>query len=175
MNQRLYRSPDDRILAGVAGGMAETYDLDPALVRVGWALLILASGGIFLIPYIIMALAVPLRPSNVPPPWASPGTSATPPGTAGSAASDTPSTAPPTPAAGPSDYAPWHYQRYQRRHRSETSGALLVGIILIGAGAFFLLREYVPSIDTNLLWPLLAIGLGVLFIVAALGRPGGAR
>jgi len=47
MNRRLYRSPDDRILAGVAGEMAETYDFDPALVRVGWALLILVTGGAF--------------------------------------------------------------------------------------------------------------------------------
>ncbi|HUG47428.1 MAG TPA: PspC domain-containing protein [Candidatus Limnocylindria bacterium] len=49
MNRRLYRSPDDRVLAGVAGGMAETYDFDPALVRMGWALLILFTGGVFLI------------------------------------------------------------------------------------------------------------------------------
>jgi phage shock protein C len=164
MNQRLYRSPDDRVLAGVAGGMAETYDLDPALVRVGWALLILVSGGIFLVLYIIMALAVPLRPANMPLPWMSPDTGTAPPGAAQGGDSDT-SPAPP-------HYEPWRYQRYQRHHRNETSGALLVGIILIGAGAFFLLREYVPSIDTNLLWPLLAIGLGLLFIVAALGRPG---
>ncbi len=73
MNHRLYRSPDDRILAGVAGGMAEAYDLDPALVRVGWALLILVSGGIFLVLYIIMAIVVPLRPMNMPLPWNTPG------------------------------------------------------------------------------------------------------
>ncbi len=172
MNQRLYRSSDDRILAGVAGGMAETYDLDPALVRVGWALLILVSGGVFLVLYIIMALAVPLRPANMPLPWDNPAPSATPPGTASGGGSDAAATPPP---ASPPDYAPWRYQRYQRRHRSDASGALLVGIILIGAGAFFLLREYVPSIDTNLLWPLLAIGLGLLFIVAAFGRPGARR
>ena len=70
MNSRLYRSPDDRVLAGVAGGMAETYGLDPALVRVGWALLILFTGGVFLVLYVIMALVVPLRPTGMPL-WAS--------------------------------------------------------------------------------------------------------
>src|SRR6187551_4122818 len=62
MNTRLYRSPDDRVLAGVAGGMAQAYDLDPALVRIGWALLIVATGGLFLLVYIVMAIVVPLRP-----------------------------------------------------------------------------------------------------------------
>ena len=168
MNQRLYRSPDDRILAGVAGGMAETYDLDPALVRVGWALLILVSAGIFLVLYIIMALVVPLRPANMPLPWAArprhrdPGWRPAP--TLTRAA-----TPPPAAPGAPPDYAAW---RYQRRHRNDASGALVVGIILIGVGAFFLLRQFVPSIDTNLLWPLLAIAIGVLLIVAAFGRPG---
>ena len=67
MNRRLYRSPDDRVLAGVAGGMAETYDFDPALVRIGWALLILVTGGVFLLLYIVMALVVPLRPAGMMP------------------------------------------------------------------------------------------------------------
>ena len=173
MNHRLYRSPDDRILAGVAGGMAETYDLDPALVRVGWALLILVSGGIFLLLYIIMAIVVPLRPANVPPPWVSPVSPFPPgPGAAGSGDSDT--TASPTPGpATPPDYETWRYR--QHRHRNDASGALLVGLILIGVGAFFLVRQYIPSIDSNLLWPLVAIVIGVLLIVAAFGRPGAAR
>ena len=40
MNDRLYRSRSDRMLAGVAGGLAEHFDLDPSLVRVLWAILI---------------------------------------------------------------------------------------------------------------------------------------
>lgn len=178
MNNRLYRSPDDRILAGVAGGMAETYDLDPALVRVGWALLILVSGGIFLLLYIVMALVVPLRPANMPLAW---GSTASPPASGMPGASDPnagtsgPSAGAPSPQPGP--IAPPHYEpwRYQHRRRSDASGALVVGLILVGVGAFFLLREYVPSIDINLLWPLLAIVIGVLFIVAAFGRPRASR
>jgi phage shock protein C len=175
MNHRLYRSPDDRILAGVAGGMAETYDLDPALVRVGWALLILVSGGIFLVLYIIMAIVVPLRPARMPLRGATPATPPTPGSAAVPGASDGDPDAPPVPPGptGSPEYAPWHYQR--RHHRSDASGALVIGLILVGVGAFFLLRQYVPNIDTNLLWPLLAIAIGVLFIVAAFGRPGGAR
>ncbi len=62
MNDRLYRSRTDRMLAGVAGGMADRFDLDPSLVRVGWVLLALLSGGIFLVIYIVMAVVVPDEP-----------------------------------------------------------------------------------------------------------------
>ena len=62
MNDRLYRSRDERILSGVAGGLAERFDVDPSLVRVLWVILILLSGGLFLLVYIAMALIVPEAP-----------------------------------------------------------------------------------------------------------------
>ena len=34
MDDRLYRSRDERMIAGVAGGLAERLDLDPSLVRI---------------------------------------------------------------------------------------------------------------------------------------------
>ena len=66
MNDRLYRSPNDRVIAGVAGGLATWLNLDPSLVRVAWALLAIFSGGIFVIVYIVMMIVVPLPP----PGWA---------------------------------------------------------------------------------------------------------
>ena len=59
---RLYRSRDDRMLAGVAGGLAEMWGADPSLVRVIWALLVVFTGGIALLVYIVMALVVPEEP-----------------------------------------------------------------------------------------------------------------
>jgi phage shock protein C len=61
MNRRLYRCRHDKILAGVASGVAEYFDLDPSLVRV----LFLVStffGGIGFLLYIAMAIIVPLEP-----------------------------------------------------------------------------------------------------------------
>ena len=43
MTDRLYRSPDDRMLAGVAGGLAENLAIDPSLVRIVWAVLIVLT------------------------------------------------------------------------------------------------------------------------------------
>lgn len=56
---RLYRSRDDRILFGVAGGLAEFFDIDPVLVRLGWVLLTVASAGIGALAYIVLAIVTP--------------------------------------------------------------------------------------------------------------------
>lgn len=77
MNDRLYRSRNERMFAGVAGGVAERFDLDPSLVRVLWFVLVFLSGGIFLLLYIAMALVVPEAPEGADR-WAAWGTPGTP-------------------------------------------------------------------------------------------------
>ena len=67
MTDRLYRSPDDRMLAGVAGGLAEMLDFDPSIIRIVWAVLIVLTGGLALLVYIVMAIVVPERPIGVVP------------------------------------------------------------------------------------------------------------
>jgi len=60
-NKRLYKSNADRKICGVCGGIAEYFNIDPTLVRVGWvlALFIFGSG---LLAYIIAAIIMPTRP-----------------------------------------------------------------------------------------------------------------
>jgi phage shock protein PspC (stress-responsive transcriptional regulator) len=83
VTDRLYRSPDDRMLSGVAGGLAEMLDIDPSIVRIVWAVLVPLTGGIALLVYIVMAIVVPERPLGAesayvaPPPTATSGTSGT--------------------------------------------------------------------------------------------------
>ena len=48
-SQSLYRSTDDRIVSGVAGGMAEYFAMDPALVRVIWIISFVVTGSITLV------------------------------------------------------------------------------------------------------------------------------
>lgn len=60
-SKRLYRSRTDRSLAGVCGGLAEYFQVDPTLVRVLFVLFTL-MGGPGLIVYIALALIVPEEP-----------------------------------------------------------------------------------------------------------------
>lgn len=62
MNEKkLYKSSTDKKLAGVCGGIAEYFDIDSTLVRLGWVLFSLL-GGSGLLAYIIAALIMPDRP-----------------------------------------------------------------------------------------------------------------
>jgi phage shock protein PspC (stress-responsive transcriptional regulator) len=68
----LYRSADDRILAGVAGGLADYLDVDPVIVRIIWFLSIFFTGTLTFWAYLVMIIVVPLEPSEWPAqsPWA---------------------------------------------------------------------------------------------------------
>src|SRR2546426_4688475 len=54
----LYRSPNHRVVAGVAGGLAERLRVDPALVRVAFVLLALC-GGAGVLAYAVLWVSVP--------------------------------------------------------------------------------------------------------------------
>ena len=57
--RRLQRSRNDRFLSGVAGGMAEFFDVDPVLVRVGWVVLTVVTGGLALLVYLVLVVVTP--------------------------------------------------------------------------------------------------------------------
>lgn len=59
MNEkRLVRSTSEQMIAGVAGGLAEYFNMDPTLVRLIFVLLALAGGPGVLI-YIILWIVMP--------------------------------------------------------------------------------------------------------------------
>jgi phage shock protein C len=56
--RRIQRSRNERMIAGVAGGLAAYFKIDPLIVRLGFALLALMNGvGILL--YLILWLLLP--------------------------------------------------------------------------------------------------------------------
>jgi len=63
LRKRLYRSRDDRMLAGVAGGMAEYLGIDPTIVRLLWVLAFLPGGVPGFLLYGLCWLIIPRRPS----------------------------------------------------------------------------------------------------------------
>lgn len=62
--KRLTRSSIDKKIAGVCGGLAEYFDLDPTLVRVVWLLLVLC-GGTGVLAYLILWIALPVAPARL--------------------------------------------------------------------------------------------------------------
>jgi len=56
--KRLYRSEDDRMIAGVCAGLAEYVDIDPTIVRLLFVLGLFAGGATFW-AYLVMMMVVP--------------------------------------------------------------------------------------------------------------------
>jgi phage shock protein PspC (stress-responsive transcriptional regulator) len=65
--RRLYRSRDDRVIAGVCGGIARYFNIDPVLVRVG-AVALIFLGGAGLIAYLAAVLLIPKEGEGGQPP-----------------------------------------------------------------------------------------------------------
>ena len=56
------------------------------------------------------------------------------------------------------------------RRRGSGSGSLVLGLILVAVGAYFLIRQYLPQIDTDLLWPIGLVLLGIVLVAASLRK-----
>ena len=175
--ERLYRSREDRVLFGVAGGMADWLDQDPAVIRLLWALFVV-FGGVGLILYIIAAIVIPEEPFETPvmTPQYQPTTDAGS-GMAGAAAPAAAGVAGTAAAPGVAPVAGYAYpSRAERRAarraaRGPSNAGVIFGLILILAGGWFLLRDIVPWFDDRLFWPAILIVVGVLLVVAAMRRP----
>jgi phage shock protein C len=191
MNDRLYRSVDDRVIAGVCGGLAARLAVDPSLVRVLWAILALVTG-IFplLIVYVVMAAVVPEDPRGFAGGWPSPtppgdgtppdATVAPPPPMAGMAPGavdeDTVSAgagdatlagAPPPVAPGPTWYQgpPPPARPRERRDRNPLAAAI-GGLVLVTLGVYFLVRDWI-TVDWGVVGAAGLVALGVVVMLAA--------
>ncbi|MFM6976809.1 MAG: PspC domain-containing protein [Sphingobacteriaceae bacterium] len=143
MEKKLYRNPNDRVLGGVAAGLARYFDIDVTWVRIIFILAaIFGMSGLFI--YIILWIAVPEQPFN----WNA---------TANTDYRVKDETAP-EPLM-PKVEAP-------NNNRSRP----VAGMILIFFGLFFLLREFdlVPYwFRLGKLWPLVFIIPGLVMLANA--------
>ena len=192
MDDRLYRSRTDRMIAGVAGGLAERYDMDPALVRIAWALLILGTGGLFFLLYIVMAIVVPEDPLDAATPAAPMG--AQPPMTDTVALADTTdsggrrqglgrrgdgprthgrcgsrgsagSAAAPAPAMSAREA-----RRAARGERRDSNAPMIFGAVLVIIGVVAFAGQVFPQLDFDLIWPIGLIVLGGALVLGATRR-----
>ncbi|MHB1340627.1 MAG: PspC domain-containing protein [Coriobacteriia bacterium] len=186
MEKKLYRSRTDRMVAGVCGGLAEYFDVDPTLVRVGVVLVaLLTQGGIFL-AYLIMAIVVPESPlsepaaptaSSAPSPAPMPVATAegtimveheTP--TYGEAqATPEPVPAPESVSAPPVTPAPAWTPPPAAPVEKRGHHGIGWGVVLIVVGGLLLAQEF-TNIDLWRFWPVIIIALGLSAIFRGVRR-----
>jgi len=60
----LVRSRTDRRIAGICGGLAEYFDVDPTIVRVTWVILSIVAGAVVfgIVAYLIAWFIIPRAP-----------------------------------------------------------------------------------------------------------------
>ncbi|MDH7515587.1 MAG: PspC domain-containing protein [Bacteroidota bacterium] len=136
MKKKLYRSRRDRIIAGVAGGLAEYFEVDPVLVRLIFVVLTFIHG-IGVIGYILLWIIVRREPIPFP---LSPE------------------------VTGEGGDIPGPIPREEKDSGADTKERkktrFIFGGVLIVIGILFLLDNLLPFLGLGDIWPVLLILLG---------------
>lgn len=148
MNKKLYRSNKEKMLGGVAGGLAEYFAIDPTLVRIIFVVSLFV-GGAGVIAYIILWIVVPEEPYVF----------ATP--------SPTPENKPNEESGNASINEISQQQYYQAVTDQKHKRSSVMGILLIIIGLLFLLSNFIPRIHFGDLWSLILIALGIGLLLNA--------
>ncbi len=157
--KRLYRSVTDRKFAGVAGGLAEYFVMDPLLIRLLFVILTFAGGG-GVLAYIVLWIVIPENPVRVVPASGPAQAYQAPPdpvsqdnaGQGGWSQAPPPGNDPTRPNPAP-----------PARERSK--GSLVGGLVLITLGGLFLADELIPHVNFGDLWPILLIVIGAGLLI----------
>lgn len=147
--KRFHRSTTDKRIAGVAGGLAEYFNIDPLLVRLIFVVLLLAGGGGFLL-YLILWIITPEKPVIIN-------------------QTQNSSTMENQQSTYEGQKPPEESQKTQQpQHKNR--GNLIGGLVLITLGLLFLADEFVPNIDFGDLWPIILIVIGGGLLINSFGR-----
>lgn len=188
--RRFMRSTRERMWAGVAGGMAEYFELDPSLVRLLWVAATVVSGGLAVAVYILLWIILPRDNTVTGPTWrnwseefhsetqrfaaearrvaddvreASHAWRAPGP-------SEPPASTASTPASNAEDPW-WRSERYVEPGRVRHSHSKSTGVVLVVLGVLLLAANagIFNWVQWHTMWPLIFIGLGIIL----LGRQSG--
>ena len=62
--KKLYKKRDDKFIAGVCSGLADYFDIDPTIMRLGFVLLTFATYGLMIVIYLCLWLVLPSDEPN---------------------------------------------------------------------------------------------------------------
>jgi phage shock protein C len=143
----LSRSYTDKMIGGVAGGMAKYFEMDSAIVRFLFILITMFFGtGVWV--YIVLWIVLPYDTTIYEPKFSNPSNSS----------NMNTDNANPTPETDP-------YQSYQEKKKAKKeNGNFIAGIVLITIGVLFLISQFVPHINFGDLWPVILIVVGGLLL-----------
>ncbi len=144
-NKRLYRSSKSKVFGGVAGGIAEYFDIDPIIIRILFLVIALAGGGGAIV-YLIMWIAIPLEPFT--------------PFTMNNSAPYSDNATQTGSETGSSDFT--------NTVTDPKRGGLIGGIILISIGLMFFAARVLPNINFQQLWPLVLVVIGGILIATSI-------
>jgi phage shock protein PspC (stress-responsive transcriptional regulator) len=164
MHKRIYRSPREKMLGGVAGGLAEYFDIDPTIVRIVFVLSVFA-GGIGVPAYIIMWIIIPMGPLeqfNMPAGEHTPNAGTTPPNS-GTPTPDSETGTYNQSSAGPDPVST--YFESVKKHK-ERKGIFL-GSVLIIFGVILLAENLFDWIDFHHIFPLILVAFGIGLLLNA--------
>jgi phage shock protein PspC (stress-responsive transcriptional regulator) len=131
------------MIGGLAAGIGRKLGIDPTWVRIIWVILAFATTGVAVLVYFVLLFVVPEE-------------------TDAEAAAAAAASQPGEPARFSGTDQP-----VARRGDDGRSAALVLGLILVAVGAWFLVRQYLPAIDLRANWPWISIGFGVLLILGS--------
>ena len=166
------RRGSDRIVGGVASGLAQYFGIDVLLVRIVFVILALAPPGIGIILYLVLwflmeppAGAPQSGTRNIGDRLRAMGDDIREDFRTGFSRSEGPPPAGGTPPSGPGSQPPhrgWWSPGYGGRPRG-----LWFGILLIGLGAYFLLANLgvLSGFRWDIFWPAVLIAIGLLILI----------
>lgn len=159
MNEkRLYRSQNERRIAGVASGLAEHFNIDPVIVRVIFVCLFFCALGGGLI-YIILWIVLPEQPRYTVSEPQEPIINK----------EDNKSSETFNSTTNTNNMVTPNYENKQPQKR-RSSANLTAGLILITLGVLFLCERYIPNVNFGDLLPILLIVIGITILFRGSNR-----